>query len=92
MTELIIQLISGAVGGNIAGGVLKNLNLGPVWNSVVGILGGGLGGQLLNAIGLLGQSGGGLDIGSIIGNVASSGVGGAVLLVIVGLIKKALKK
>lgn len=91
MAELIIQLISGAVGGNIAGGVLKNLNLGPVWNSVVGILGGGLGGQLLNAVGLLGQSGG-LDIGSIIGNVASSGVGGAVLLVIVGLIKKALKK
>lgn len=92
MAELIIQLISGAVGGNIAGGVLKKFNLGPLWNSVVGILGGGLGGQLLNAVGLLGQSGGGLDVGSILGNVASSGVGGGVLLAIVGLVKNALKK
>jgi len=92
MAELIIQLISGAVGGNIAGGALKKLTLGPVWNSVVGIVGGGLGGQLLNAVGLMGQSGGSMDIGSIVGNVASSGVGGAILLAIVGAIKNALKK
>jgi hypothetical protein len=33
---------------------------------------------------------GGLDIGSIIGQIASSGVGGGILMVIVGLIKQAM--
>ena len=33
---------------------------------------------------------GGLDIGSIIGQIASGGVGGGVLMVIVGLIKQAM--
>jgi hypothetical protein len=92
MTELIIQLLSGALGGNAAGKIFKNYNLGPIWNSVVGLLGGGLGGQLLNAVGMLGQSGGSMDIGSILGNVASSGVGGGILLIVVGAIKKAIKK
>ena len=41
MIPLIIQLISGAVGGNIAGALLKNLNLGPIGNSIAGIVGGG---------------------------------------------------
>ncbi|MBN1558768.1 hypothetical protein JW998_00860 [candidate division KSB1 bacterium] len=91
MAELIIQLLSGAVGGNIAGGLLKKLSLGTLWNSIVGILGGGLGGVLLNSIGLQGQSAG-LDIGAIIGNIASSGVGGGILMIIVGLIKNAMKK
>ena len=91
--DLIISLLSGAVGGNIAGSALKNYSLGTIWNSVVGILGGGLGGQLLSTLGLLGGTGGSsLDIGSIVSNVASSGVGGAVLLIIVGLIKKLVAK
>ena len=92
MEALLINLIGGAVGGNLAGGLLKKLSLGTLWNSVVGIIGGGLGGQLLSAIGVLGTQGGGLDIGSIIGNVVSSGVGGGVLLAIVGFIKNAMKK
>ena len=36
MIPLIIQLISGAVGGNIAGAILKNFNLGPIGNSIAG--------------------------------------------------------
>ena len=31
---LIISLISGAVGGNIAGGVLKEQSLGPIGNTM----------------------------------------------------------
>ena len=34
----------------------------------------------------------GLDIGSIVGNVASGGVGGGILLAIVGFVKKAMAK
>jgi len=93
MWNLIIQLLGGAVGGNLAGGLLKKISLGTVWNSIAGIVGGAGGGQLMNALGLFGaQPSGGLDIGSILGNILSSGVGGGVLLAIVGLIKKLVKK
>jgi hypothetical protein len=93
---LIIQLVSGAVGGNIAGAALKQYDLGTVGNSIVGVIGGGVGAQIIGA--LVGGGGegaavagaGGLDIGSIIGQIASGGVGGGVLMVIVGLIKQAM--
>ncbi|MDW3118229.1 MAG: hypothetical protein R8G60_10940 [Roseovarius pacificus] len=49
--ELLISLIAGALGGNIAGGLLKNVNLGVLGNSIAGIVGGGLGGQLLSMVG-----------------------------------------
>ena len=90
---LVIQLVSGAVGGNIAGGLLKNLSLGPVGNSIAGIVGGGIGGQLLQmAIPALqsAAAGGSLDIGSLVGQVAGGGVGGAIVMIIVGLIKQAM--
>jgi uncharacterized membrane protein YeaQ/YmgE (transglycosylase-associated protein family) len=90
--ELIISLLSGAVGGNVAGGLLKNYNLGTLWNSVVGILGGGIGGQILGALGLGGTAAPTLDLGNILANVASSGVGGGVLMIIVGLVKKMVAK
>ena len=45
LTALIIQLISGAIGGNAAGAVSKNTSLGPVGDTIAGALGGGVGGQ-----------------------------------------------
>ena len=51
---LIIQLVSGAAGGNLAGSLMKNLSLGTLGNSIAGILGGGLGGQLLGMLGMAG--------------------------------------
>ena len=50
MEQLIIQLVSGAIGGNVAGGLLKNQSLGTLGNSIAGIVGGGLGGQLLSGV------------------------------------------
>ncbi len=88
ITSLLIQLVSGAVGGNVAGGLLKNLNLGTVGNSILGILGGGLGGYLLEMLGFGGAAtSGGQDLASILSNVASGGVGGGVLMAIVGAIR-----
>ncbi|QJP15114.1 hypothetical protein G3545_16540 [Starkeya sp. ORNL1] len=93
LIKLVIELISGAVGGNLAGAASKNIDLGTLWNSVAGIVGGGIGGQILSAVlGAGAASGGGLDIGSIIQQVAGGGVGGAVLLAIVGIIKNAMAK
>ncbi|MEM7249382.1 MAG: hypothetical protein AAF533_28980 [Acidobacteriota bacterium] len=91
MLPLIIQLISGAVGGNLAGSILDRFSLGTLGNSIVGILGGGLGGQLLGMLGISAGSGG-MDLMGIIGSIASGGVGGSVLLLIIGAIKKALGK
>jgi len=84
---LIIQLICGAVGGNVAGALLKNFSLGTAGNSIAGIIGGGLGGQVLGA--LLGGGGANASaaVGSMLGNIAGGGLGGAVLMIIVGIIR-----
>jgi hypothetical protein len=71
---------------------MKNLSLGTVGNSLAGILGGGLGGQVLGLLGLAQASGGGMDIGSIVSSIVGGGVGGGVLMVIIGVIKKAMAK
>ena len=92
MENLIIQLIAGAVGGNIAGAAMKDRSLGTLGNSLAGIVGGGIGGQILAAIVPALAGGGGMDIGSIIGNIAGGGVGGGILMIIVGMIKKAMAK
>ena len=81
---MVDQSDHGDVGGNIAGALLKNFSLGPIGNTIAGVLGGGLGGQLLT--GLLG---GGAPTG-LLGNFAGSGIGGAVLMIVIGLIKQAL--
>ena len=95
MIPLIIQLISGAVGGNIAGALLSKFNLGPIGNSIAGIIGGGVGGQLLNMV-LSGGAGAGapgsFDLSSILSSVGGGGVGGAIVMIIVGLIKSQMSK
>ena len=91
LLPLIIQLVSGAVGGNAAGALMKKLSLGTLWNSVLGIIGGGLGGQILGMLGL-GIGGNATDLNGIIGNVIGGGVGGGALLGIVGFAKKLIKK
>jgi uncharacterized membrane protein YeaQ/YmgE (transglycosylase-associated protein family) len=93
--EMIIQIIAGLLGGNAAGAGAKNLSLGTAGNSVVGGVGGLVGGLLMN---MLGGEGGAaldlsnLDIGTLVQSVAGGGVGGAVLTVIAGMLKKALAK
>jgi len=47
---LIIQLIAGGVGGNIAGSALKQYDLGAVGNTIAGIIGGGVGAQIVGAL------------------------------------------
>lgn len=89
LLPLIIQLVSGAVGGNVAGSLMKNFSLGTAGNSIVGILGGGIGGSVLAA---LGMGGGGMDVGGILSMVAGGGIGGGVLMAVIGFIRKAISK
>ena len=89
--EIILQLICGAIGGNVAGAAKKDWSLGTIGNSIVGILGGGLGAQLLGMLGL-GATPAGTNLESVISSIVGGGVGGAVLMAIVGLIKQAMTK
>ncbi len=90
LIPLIINLLSGAAGGNVAGALMKKFSLGGLGNSIVGILGGGLGGQLLNMAGI--GTSGGMDAAGIISSIAGGGVGGGVLMAIIGVIKNAMSK
>jgi uncharacterized membrane protein YeaQ/YmgE (transglycosylase-associated protein family) len=91
--SLIIEIVSGAVGGNIAGAAMKENSLGTAGNSIAGIVGGGLGGMILQSVlGTAATGGGSLDFGAIVSNVAGGGIGGAILMVVIGLIKSATAK
>ncbi|ADJ22681.1 conserved hypothetical protein [Hyphomicrobium denitrificans ATCC 51888] len=92
IATLLIQLISGAVGGNVAGGLLKNLSLGTLGNSIAGIVGGGIGGQVLEHVFNTAVAGGSLDPMAILTQVLGGGVGGGVLLAIIGAIRNAMAK
>jgi uncharacterized membrane protein YeaQ/YmgE (transglycosylase-associated protein family) len=85
--EWIISLVTGAIGGNVAGAVFKNLSLGGLGNTIAGVVGGGAGTAILNALGSGGTAGNGM-----IGNIASSGVGSIVIMLIAGVIKNAMAK
>ena len=89
---LIIQLISGAAGGNALGKIMKNFDMGPLMNSAAGAVGGLGGGALTGMLGLgaaatTGDAAGGMDIGGIIAQVVGGGAGGGILVVLVGFIK-----
>lgn len=90
---LLIQLISGIAGGNVAGSLLKEKSLGLPGNSLAGLVGGGLGGQILTTLlGLGAADGAGLNVGSAVAQVAGGGIGGALLTTIVGMLKRTFAK
>ncbi len=88
--DLVIQLISGAVGGMGAGKAMPKFSLGMLGNIVAGVAGGGVGSQLLSSVMGGSAAGMGADAGSMITSIAGSGIGGSILMVVVGLIKNAV--
>ncbi|WP_413577865.1 hypothetical protein ACLVWU_05200 [Bdellovibrio sp. HCB290] len=79
---ILTTLLSGLAGGNVAGSLLKKLNLGPVGNSIAGIVGGFLAGPAVtNMVNPMSQG------GEVFANIAGSGVGGAVVMILSGLVK-----
>jgi hypothetical protein len=86
---VILQLVGGAGGGNGIGALLKKISLGPVFNTIVGLIGGVGAGQLIK---LLAPALGGTDLGGILGQIVGGGVGGALLTAIVGFIRNLIAK
>lgn len=100
--NLIISLISGAVGGNIGGVAVSEKNLGTIANTIIGLLGGVGGDYILKALGVLGAAGASaatgaptgseLDLTTLLANIGVSGVSGGVLTAIIAFIKDAMQK
>ncbi|MBC6942628.1 MAG: GlsB/YeaQ/YmgE family stress response membrane protein [Xanthomonadales bacterium] len=80
--SILVFLVVGAVAGWLAGQIVKGHGFGLVGNIVVGIVGAFIAGWLLPTIGL--SIGGG-----IIAAIINALVGAVILLVLIGLIKRA---
>ncbi|MFM2414842.1 MAG: hypothetical protein RI911_535 [Candidatus Parcubacteria bacterium] len=96
ITSLLTSVVTGAIGGNAAGAAMKDKSLGTVGNTVAGAIGGGVLTQVLPLL-----TGGNVDISSlianavgnaIIGQVGTSGIGGAVAMAAVAMIKQYMNK
>jgi hypothetical protein len=98
---LIIEIIAGIIGGNAMAAGAKNTSMGTAGNSIIGGIGGLVLGQILSALGIgepamvtaegAAPAGAGFDIGALIAQVIGGGVGGAVLQLIVGLIRNMMR-
>ena len=85
----IVQLLGGAVGGNVIGKIFKGLSLGKIGNSIAGIIGGPLGAKILEMLNIGGAAvTGDLDPGAVAGNAGAAAAGGGVLMLVIGLVKK----
>lgn len=88
---LIIQLASGVLGGNLAGKAMPQYTVGLIFNTILGIGGGGLGGTILESMGfgLVGQE---LAPAAVIGSIVAGSIGGGIVVTIVGMIKNLIAK
>lgn len=98
---MVLQALSGVVGGNATGAAMKKKSLGKAGNSIVGLIGGLLGGLLLNYLSngsidissvVEGLANGGAKAGKALENIAGGGIGGSVLMAVVGMLKNKSKK
>jgi uncharacterized membrane protein YeaQ/YmgE (transglycosylase-associated protein family) len=89
LINLVVQILAGAIGGNIAAAVgPKSMDSGIGPNSIVGAIGGVVGGQILTAlIPVLVGAANNIDIDVLIGQIAAGGVAGAILTAIAGVSK-----
>jgi len=80
--SLIVFIIVGAVAGWLAGLIVKGVGFGLLGNIVVGIVGAFIAGYLFPAIGIsIGQG--------VVAAIVHSTIGAVILLVLIGLIKRA---
>ena len=90
MEQILINLVTGALGGVATGKSSSTFDLGTVGNVISGLVGGGVLGQIatlaLPSVVAAAQSGN-LSIGGIVSQVIAGGAGGAILTAIIGAIK-----
>ena len=91
MEQILINLVTGALGGVGVGKSSPTFDLGMIGNIISGLIGGGVLGQivtlLLPAITAAAQSGD-LSIGGIISQAIAGGAGGAIFTAVIGAIRR----
>lgn len=80
----IIFILIGCLSGFVAGKIMRGGGFGFIVNSVLGIIGGVIGGWLLNLIGV--------EWGGLIGQIGTSVIGAIVVLAIASLFNGGSKK
>jgi uncharacterized membrane protein YeaQ/YmgE (transglycosylase-associated protein family) len=85
IASLLIQLVAGGAGGNVAGMLNKTRSLGPMLNTILGAVG-GVGGSAA-----LGSTLGGLIGNPMVANALASLVGGILIPLIGSYLKPAAK-
>jgi uncharacterized membrane protein YeaQ/YmgE (transglycosylase-associated protein family) len=81
LTGLIVNLVVGAVGGNLGGMMAKEKTLGPLLNTVLGVVGGGIGTVISNGAGIQQATG-------MVGSGAVSIVLGIAIPYVISIFKK----
>ncbi len=79
--SILAWIVIGAIAGWLAGLLVKGYGFGLIGNIVVGILGAGVAGLLAPRLGLYTESFG--------GNIVASLLGALVLLLLIGLVRRA---
>jgi uncharacterized membrane protein YeaQ/YmgE (transglycosylase-associated protein family) len=79
--SLLGWIIIGAIAGWLAGKIVEGYGFGFVGNLVIGILGAFIGGYILPHLGIVPES--------TFGNLIAATIGAVVLLVVLGLLKRA---
>ena len=90
MESILINLVTGALGGAGAGKASPTFDLGTIGNLIAGAIGGGVLGQIVTAVlpsVIAAAQAGNLSIGGIATQVVAGGAGGAILTAIIGAIK-----
>ncbi|MDF3201034.1 hypothetical protein P3C29_20290 [Pseudomonas sp. 1912-s] len=85
LISLVLQIISGAIGGQIAG--LGKQSLGTGLNTLVGGVGGLVLGQIVSLITGT-ETASDLTLAALASNIIGGGVGGLVLTLVVGWLKQ----
>src|SRR5215471_208579 len=80
--DLIVWLVIGGVAGWLAGLLVKGYGLGLIGNIVVGIVGAIIAGWLLPHIGFV-------LVGGILAAIVNAVIGAVILLLVIGLFKRA---
>jgi hypothetical protein len=90
MEQILINLVTGALGGVATGKSSPTFDLGAVGNIISGLVGGDVLGQIatlaLPSVVAAAQSGN-LSVSGVISQVIAGGAGGAILTAIIGAIK-----
>ena len=79
--SLLGWIIIGAVAGWLAGRIVEGYGFGFIGNLVIGIIGACIGGYILPRLGIIPAS--------TLGNLIAATIGAIVLLVVIGLVKRA---